>query len=367
MPPRTDSAIQKFTAANLLRFGQSLLTASGLAEDRARDVAEVLLEADLLGHTTHGFALLPAYLGELKKGTMETSGEPKIIADHGSALTWDGRYLPGPWLVRRAIAAARERMVQNPVVSVAIRRSHHIACLQAYLQPVTGAGLFILLTCSDPASRTVVPHGGTAPRFCPNPIAAGIPTDADPILIDISTSSTSNGVCNRAAAEGKRLPGLWLIDRDGNPTDDPRVLASDRGGWILPLGGLDLGYKGFAFALIVEALTNALAGHGYADDERRWGASVFLLIIDPERFGGRAAFLRETSFFAEYCRETPAPPQRPSVRLPGQAALAHRKEQLANGVMLHPTILPAVIPWAKELGVALPTAVDDQDPIGSAR
>ncbi|MGA2140730.1 MAG: Ldh family oxidoreductase [Verrucomicrobiia bacterium] len=357
MPPRTNSRAQKFDAADLQRFGQSLLTACGLVENRARDVAAVLLEGDLLGHTTHGFTLLPAYLKELKEGLMEKTGEPNIIADHGSALTWDGRHLPGPWLVRQAIAAARERLAEHPVVTVSIRRSHHIGCLQAYLQPVTNAGLLMLLTCSDPACRTVAPHGGTAPRFSPNPIAAGIPTDGDPILIDISMSSASNGLCSRLAATGDRLPGLWLVDRDGNATDDPRVLASEQGGAILPLGGMDLGYKGFGLALFVEALTNALAGHGRADEEPRWGASVFLQILDPDRLGGRASFLRETSFFAEFCRETPVLPGKPPVRLPGQAALQRRREQLANGVALYPTIMPALVPWATTLGVPLPKAL----------
>lgn len=356
MPPRKKFAAHKYSAASLQRFGQLLLTASGLAEDRARDVAEVLLEADLLGHTTHGFALLPAYLKELKDGMMEKAGEPEVVADHGSALTWDGRYLPGPWLVRRAIATARERLTQHPVVTIAIRRSHHIACLQAYLKPVTDTGLFMLLTCSDPASRTVAPHGGTAPRYSPNPIAVGIATQSDPILIDISTSSTSNALCNRLAALGEPLPGKWLIDRNGNPTDDPRVLAGDQAGAILPLGGLDLGYKGFALGLFVEALTNALTGHGRADQEPRWGASVFLQIIDPERFGGRATFLRETGYFAKFCRETPVSSGKPPVRLPGQAALARRKEQLVNGVALHPTIMPTLIPWAKTAGLLPPQA-----------
>jgi len=358
MASRANPACQKFAAADLRHFGQSLLAAAGLSEDRARAVAEVLLDGDLLGHTTHGFALLAPYLQALGDGTMEKLGEPGPIADHGSALTWDGRYLPGPWLVRRAIGTARQRLSEHPVTTVVIRRSHHIGCLQAYLPPVTEAGLMMLLTCSDPASRTVAPHGGAAPRFSPNPIAVGIPTDGDPILIDISTSSTSNGLCNRLAAMGARLPGPWLVDRDGCPTDDPRVLADGRGGAILPLGGTDLGYKGFALALFVEAFTNALAGHGRADDESRWGASVLLQILDPERFGGKASFLRETSFFARACRETPAPPGKPSVRLPGQAALASRQEQLANGVALHPTVMPALIPWATELGVPLPTPVN---------
>ena len=357
MPPRTHRRAQRFDAASLQRFGQSLLTTCGLAEPRARDVAEVLLEGDLLGHTTHGFALLPAYLEELKEGRMERTGGPTLVADHGSAATWDGRYLPGPWLVRQAIALARKRLAEHPVVAVSIRRSHHIGCLQAYLRSVTDAGLLILLTCSDPASRTVAPHGGTAPRFSPNPIAAGIPTDGDPILIDISTSSTSNGLCNRLAATGERLPGRWLINRNGQATDDPRVLAADQGGAILPLGGLDLGYKGFALALLAEALTNALAGHGRADEEARWGASVFLQIVDPDRFGGKMSFLRETSYLAKLCRETPVAPSGSPVRLPGQAALKLRQEQLTNGVTLYPAIMPALTPWAKTLGVPLPKAL----------
>jgi L-lactate dehydrogenase len=346
----------KFSAASLLGFAQSLLTAVGLPDDRARDVAEVLLEGDLLGHTTHGLALLPLYLKALEENSMAKQGEPLVLADGPSSLTWDGSYLPGPWLIRRAIHAARERLASQPVVTVVIRQSHHLGCLQAYLRPVTDAGLVILLACSDPQSRTVAPHGGTAPRYSPNPLAAGIPTDADPILIDLSTSSTSNGLCHRLAAAGERLPGPWLVDRAGKPSDDPKILFGENGGSILPLGGMDLGYKGFALGILVEALTNALAGHGRADGTTRWGASVFLQLIDPDRFGGREAFLRETSFFARSCRETPVPLGKPAVRLPGDAALARRAAQLAQGVDLDPTIMPALLRYAERLGVAMPLA-----------
>lgn len=286
---------------------------------------------------------------------MAKQGEPLILAEGQASLTWDGGYLPGPWLVRRAIGAARERLASHPVVTVVIRRSHHIGCLQAYLRPVTDAGFVILLACSDPQSRTVAPHGGTAPRYSPDPLAAGIPTNADPILIDLSTSSTSNGLCHRLAAAGERLPGPWLVDRAGKPSDDPKILFGENGGAILPLGGMDLGYKGFALGILVEALTNALAGHGRADGTTHWGASVFLQLIDPGHFGGREAFLRETSFFARSCRETPVPSGKPAVRLPGDAALARRTAQLAQGVELDPAIMPALIPYAGRLGVAVPT------------
>jgi LDH2 family malate/lactate/ureidoglycolate dehydrogenase len=355
-PPSPGSSSAKFSASDLLRFGTALLNAGGLAINRARDVAEVLLEGDLLGHTTHGFALLPAYLKALAEDSMEKLGEPSVLAEHGSALTWDGRYLPGPWLVKRAIAAAQERLGQHPVVTLVIRQSHHIGCLQAYLKPVTDAGFLILLSCSDPANRTVAPHGGVAPRFSPDPFAVGIPTGNKPILIDMSMSTTANAVCQRAAGTGARLPGAWVVDGEGKASDDPRLVL-DGAGALLPLGGLELGYKGFALALFVEAMTNALAGHGRADNVKRWGASVFLQLVDPDRFGGRKAFVREMSFLAQSCFEAPVPKGKPPVRMPGQAALARREKQLAKGVELHPTILPALEPWVDKFRITMPKAM----------
>jgi len=345
------NAVAKYPAAELCRFGHQLLVAGGLAADRAQVVAEVLLEGDLLGHTTHGFALLPAYLQALEAGSMEKRGEPSVLADHGAALTWDGRYLPGPWLVREAIRVAQTRLADMPVVTVVIRRSHHIGCLQAYLKPVTDAGFLALLSCSDPANRTVAPYGGLAPCFSPDPLAAGIPASGTPILMDISMSTTANAVCKRLVAADQRAGGPWLIDRTGQTTDDPKVMFDGRGGALLPLGGMDLGHKGFGLALLVEALTNGLGGFGRADGEARWGASVFLQLINPGAFGGGDSFVRETTFLAGACRQSPVAAGKPPVRMPGEGALSRRARQIADGVELHPSILPSLKPWAEKLRV----------------
>jgi LDH2 family malate/lactate/ureidoglycolate dehydrogenase len=80
-------------------------------------------------------------------------------------------------------------------------------------------------------------------------------------------------------------------------------------------------------------------------------------IIDPAAFGGLANFKRESSWLAAACRSAAALPGGPGVRLPGQRGLALRRESLANGVELAPTILPLLEPWAGKLGVALPTPV----------
>jgi L-lactate dehydrogenase len=170
-------------------------------------------------------------------------------------------------------------------------------------------------------------------------------------------STTTNALTKRLYEEGGRLPGPWLVDADGRATDDPAVLFGERRGAMLPLGGLDLGHKGFALALLIEALTSGLAGHGRADAPKEWGASVFLQLIDPGAFAGRDAFVRETTRLAELCHATPVAAGRPPVRLPGEGALARRGAQLQDGVALRAGILDSLRPWAERLGVPMPPAL----------
>jgi LDH2 family malate/lactate/ureidoglycolate dehydrogenase len=344
----------RYRADELVLFAASLLERAGLARDRARTMADVLVEGDLLGHDTHGLDQLAGYLEQIQAGLLATSGDPEVISDLGACLTWDGQRLPGHWLVKQAIAEARHRILAHPIVTIVIGRGHHIGCLQAYLKPVTDAGLIIVLMCSDPSAAGVAPHGGVESRITPNPIAAGFPTAGDPILIDISSSTSTNAMNKRLAATGERLKGPWLVDADGRATDDPRVLTAERPGAMLPLGGIELGHKGFSLALIVEALTSGLAGRGRSEKPPAWTASIFVQLIDPDAFGGRDAFAREMQYVADLCHGTPVAPGNPPVRLPGEGALARRRRQIREGVELHETIVPALAPWAERFGVELP-------------
>ncbi len=347
---------QRYAADDLLRLARVLLERGGLDTDKASAVARILVEGDLLGHDTHGLQLLAPYLQELHTGGMEKTGGPRVLHDKPAALTWDGRRLPGPWLVVQAIEAAIPRARELGTCSVAIRRSHHIACLAAYLKRVTDEGLVILLTTSDPNNTAVAPHGGRRGTHTPNPIAAGWPTGGDPVLIDVSCSITTNGMTMRMLEENRRFPGQWLVDAEGNPTDDPAAVQGEPKGALLPLGGAEVGHKGYALGLLVEALTGGLAGHGRADPQTGWAANVFVEIFDPAAFGGYRDFVRQTAFLAAACRDTPPRPGFDRVRLPGERALARRAEQLADGVALRPGVMPALAPWAEKLGVPLPAA-----------
>jgi L-lactate dehydrogenase len=324
--------------------------------DKAGDVANVRVDGDLMGHTTHGLQLLPPYLGEIEKGGMRVDGEPEVLSSRPAAQLWDGRRLPGPWLVLRALDEAARRASTQGTGTVVIRRSHHIGCLASYHRRAAEQGLLLLLTCSDPNTASVAPFGGLDPVFTPNPVSAGFPTGGTPASVDISTSTTTNGMTNRLYQEGGKLPAPWLIDGRGQPSDDPAVLFAEPKGTILPLGGLDSGHKGYGLSLLVEALTGGLAGHGRADPREGWGATVFLQVIDPAAFAGLEAFERQVGEVARQCRSArPVAADRP-VRLPGERGYQLAATQREQGVLLHEGILPALAPWAEKLGVAPPQA-----------
>jgi L-lactate dehydrogenase len=347
----------RYDVAALQHFAEALLTAAGARGDIARDTAAILLDGDLMGHTTHGLALLGGYLDQLATGNMRQSGEPAVLHEAAAAQTWDGLRLPGPWLTLRALDAARTMAKRTGTGTVAIRRSHHIGCLAAYAKRAADAGVIALVYCSDPSTHSVAPFGAVTSVFTPNPLAAGLPTSGDPILLDVSASYTTNGMTMRLHAAGERLQHPWVQDAQGTPTNDPGVLFGEPKGTLLPLGGLEAGHKGFALALLVEALTSGLAGHGRADPPEGWGASVFVQVLDPAMFAGADAFRHQMDWLVDACHAaTPRPGGRP-VRLPGERALRVYREQRANGVVLHPTIMPTLTVQAEKLGVAAPAAI----------
>jgi LDH2 family malate/lactate/ureidoglycolate dehydrogenase len=348
----------RYSASELISFAAGLLAKTGLDADKAQTVAEILVEADLLGHTTHGLQLLASYLGELEKGAMAKTGAPRVVVDSPAAVTWDGMRLPGPWLTVKAFDLAMERARNYGTCTVAISRSHHIACLAAYLKRVTDAGLMGLLTCSAPDDHAVAAHGGRLGIMSPNPIAAAWPTEGDPVILDMSMSIASNGQTRRALNEGWKFPSAWLVDAQGHPTSEPAALFTQPPGALLPIGGVDHGHKGYALLLLVEALTGGLAGHGRADPLEGWSACVFLQVFDPALFGGAASFTRQTESMARICRETPPRAGFERVRLPGESGLRRREVQLREGVELYPSIMPGLLPWAEKLKVQVPTRLD---------
>lgn len=334
------------------RFAIALFLAAGLGEEKAASVARYLVLTDAMGRHTHGLAQCPAYLGELASGSMTKEGMPETVRDTGATFVWDGRYLPGLWLMETALEASFERLPQHGVVTFAMRRSHHIGCLAALAKYATDRGCYVMIASSAPQSRVVAPFGGKQGLFSPDPFAIGFPAGASPVLFDACASLTSTSMTRAKLARGESFEHAWLLDHNGVPTRDPSVVERDKDrGSLMLLGGQEAGHKGFGLALMVEALTQGLSGHGRLDRPSQWGASVFMQLIDPQFFAGRGAFVAQTRFFAEQCRVSPAIDTDVPVRVPGDSAVRALAKAKAYGIELSHDTAARMSEWAERLGV----------------
>jgi len=343
----------RYSHTALIASTATLFAQAGLDGPVAQSVAEILVEADLLGYDTHGLQFVPGYLAGIESGRIATHGEPEILRDSGNGILLDGRGLPGQWNVVRALELAMARMADNAVVSVSIRGSGNIACLATYVKRAAEAGYLALLASSGTA-LAVAPHGGRARRLSTNPIALGAPAEGGPILIDISTASTTNRMLERTQRAGARLAEPWLVGADGAVSDDPAVFFGEPKGAILPVGGDELGHKGFAFAIMVEILASGLAGGARGEKPRVGDCDVYLQLIDPDSFGGGGRFRAEIGAFAAACRDTPPRDGFDSVRMPGDRAMARDADQRANGVILHAEVVERMTPCFDKYGVPAP-------------
>ena len=343
----------RYNVQTLTTFVEQLFMKAGADVEVAQVVTQVLLEGELLGHRTHGLNLVSRYVAGVLGGQVKARAQDlEQLSTTGVATLFDGHYLLGPYCVEQALACAAQGASAQGIGIAVVRRASHIGCLAAYLKPYTDRGLVALVYSSDPSVGLVCAHGGVDPVFTPNPIAAGIPTQGEPILLDVSMSTVTLGLVGQCRDAGSKLPHPVLMSNDGQLSDDPRDFFSQPQGSILPLGGQAFGHKGFALAILVEALTSGLAGHGRKDAPDQWGASATAVVIDPRFFGGLQAFTDETSFLGQLILASrPVDPERP-VRLPGQAGLALRRHALEEGMNLSAHVLDDLDQLAGQLQLA---------------
>ena len=143
--------------------------------DKAATRRGLLVLTDAMGRRTHGLAMAPTYLADIKKGGLRTQGEPAVVTDNGISRGV-GRRLPArPVAGEPRDSTAMPRAAQHGLAAIAIRRSHHIGCLAALVKQAADLGFIALIFNSDPAGQRVAPYGGTEALFTPNPFAVGYP------------------------------------------------------------------------------------------------------------------------------------------------------------------------------------------------
>src|SRR5581483_5224751 len=83
-----------FRPQELSAFGQRVLHGVGVPDVDARLTAEMLVQADLQGYSTHGIGTLPDYVQRIRDGLVRPNGQPRVVRDAKATALIDGeRYL----------------------------------------------------------------------------------------------------------------------------------------------------------------------------------------------------------------------------------------------------------------------------------
>jgi (2R)-3-sulfolactate dehydrogenase (NADP+) len=232
-----------------------VLEAAGAKRAMAFSTAKGLVKAEAQGLPSHGLSRLKQYASHLSVGRVNPLAQPSIIKDSRAGVLIDadeGLAFPACEL---AIAELILRAKEYGIGFAGVTRSHHFGMASLHLDAVAQAGMVGLAFSNSPSAMPA--WGGKTALFGTNPIAAVFPRhNKDPISIDMSLSEVARGKLMVAAQKGQEIPLGWGLDRDGQPTTDPKVAMQ---GMMCPMGGV----KGSMLALTVELLCVALTGASF--------------------------------------------------------------------------------------------------------
>lgn len=344
------------SAQQLTDFSTQLLAAGGVGADEAQLVAESLVEANLRGHDSHGVMRVPFYLDGVRKGEVTPGAELRVIHESPAILTADGNWGFGQTQARRLTERLIPKAHATGVAIGTLIQCAHVGRLGEYCEQAAEAGLVsMMMVNTHGTARRVAPVGGKAPRLGTNPLAIGVPHVDGPLVLDIGTSATAEGKVRVRRIGGQLCPDGWLLDSNGQPTNDPHSLYADPPGTIRPMGG-DQAYKGFGLALMIEVFAGALSG-GVCVREKpinQLGNCVYLQLIDPAQLGGADHFRREVADLTSFVRSCPTVDGVSEIQLPGDPERRLRKERLATGITLDDGNWAQLVKLAEQLGVTAP-------------
>ncbi len=322
----------RYTEAALTDLALRALRRAGANPEMARATAAALVAADAQGLASHGVSRVPQYATHLRNGRADGTAVPAIVHARGGAALVDARCGLAFPACALAVATAVERAREHGVAFVGVTNSHHFGVAAHHLDPVAAAGMVGLAFGNSPAAMPAA--GGRTPIFGTNPIAAVFPRrDAAPLAVDLSLSEVARGKLMVAAKEGKPIPQGWALDRDGNPTTDPKAGLE---GSMLPMGGT----KGAMLALVVELLVTALTGAAigaeassfFVDEGNRPRIGQAFLAIDPAALAGRDVYLERVETLVGLMLHDAG------VRLPGARRAALAAKAAAEGVEIAPAL-----------------------------
>jgi ureidoglycolate dehydrogenase (NAD+) len=333
----------------LSRFIRETLVAKGASVTDAAIVAEGLVWANLRGVDGHGVARLSSYLTLIERGEIDVKAQPRLLQDRGAIFVLDGGFGFGPPAMMQAMAIAAERTRTLGVGFGLVCETTHTGAVGRYVQWLAERGCAALIMVSGPAF--VAYHGARVASMGTSPIAIAVPSGGGPIVLDMATSTISNGTIIQARASGATLPPGTVLTADGEPTTDPRHADI-----LLPLGGP----KGSGLALMFEMLASVLAAapiqaRALGPERRtRRTQNCTILAIDVEFFRPLADFTNDADTLAALLKALPRQAGFDEILLPGERSGRTEAARRKSGIPIRAKLWEELATIAEANTVKLP-------------
>lgn len=163
------------------------------------------------------------------------------------------------------------------------------------------------------STERVAVYGSYEPVFGTNPLAVAIPTESDPIILDMSTASITYFGLVEAMTAGKDIPADIAYDSNGLPTTSPQQAIAGA------IRSFDRSYKGSGLALICEILAGPLVGAafcGIGNSKGNWGHLIFA--IDPELLTDKRTLAKSVSAMVQKIKIAKKLPGVEEIFVPGE-------------------------------------------------
>jgi len=301
---------------------------AGVPKGEARLIADLLVNANLAGHDSHGVINAPYYIKAIKKGRIKPGISPQIIEETTNSAQINGKGGLGQVVLSYAANVAIRKSETNPIALVTTTNYAHCGQLGSYARILSDENrIGVLLLGRRGGEGYIAPWGGRKGRFYINTLAIALPSNQPfTVLLDMATSVVPYGKVELTHSRREACPEGWIMDAQGNPSTDPQDLF--RGGSLLPLGGSTAGHKGSGLAFMVGLLAATLAG---AELEAE---GTLLIAINPQCFMPLATFKEEVDRYVESVHATPPAEGFDVVLVPGERSYLETQRRLQEGIFV---------------------------------
>jgi len=227
-----------------------------LSNSHATICANALINAELVGASSHGLSRLKMYCDRINKKVINPKPKIKIKKISQTIAHVDADNSIGFVAADIGIKQAIKNAKRSGIGLVGIKNSGHYGLSGYYAEQAVNKNLIAF--CFTNAPPAIAPHGARKSLFGTNPICFGTPTSSKvPFILDTSVSVINRGKIRVAARTGKKIPAGVALDKFGKPTTDAKKALA---GVQLPIAE----FRGSGLAWMVDILSGVITGgnHG---------------------------------------------------------------------------------------------------------